>query len=158
MDGNAKSIVFEALEGVVKYVNELFNVDACKHEKPKTSKADLLKTQSIVASFSKRGQVRKAEDDGNEKVPKRFRAGRKSMDEEEGFRPFKTPPPAEVLNLLEKKKKLVKKNGLHQFVLWREAYRGERERASDMETRSARKFMAMAKRRKRSPFGLRQKF
>ena len=31
----------------------------------------------------------------------------------------------DVLNLLEKKKKLVKKNGLLQFVLWREAYRLE---------------------------------
>lgn len=158
IDGNVRHIVLEALEGVVKYINELFNVDTCKHEKPQTTKADLLSTQSIVESFGKRGQIRKAVDDGNEKVPKRFRAGRKSMDEEEGFRPFKAPPPAEVLNLLEKKKKLVKKNGLHQFVLWREAYRGERERASDIETRSARKFMAMAKRRKRSPFGLRQKF
>lgn len=29
----------------------------------------------------------------------------------------------DVLNMLEKKKKLVKKNGLLQFVLWREAYR-----------------------------------
>jgi len=58
----------------------------------------------------------------------------------------------DVLNMLEKKKKLVKKNGLLQFVLWREAYRGERERATEVETRSAKKFLAMARRRKRSPF------
>ena len=78
----------------------------------------------------------------------------------------------DVLNLLEKKKKLVKKNGLLQFVLWREAYRleifldlgtvlklrhelifrGERDRASEIETRSAKKFLSMARRRKRSPF------
>ena len=72
--------------------------------------------------------------------------------------------------MLEKKKKLVKKNGLLQFVLWREAYRflikkcqffyntifflsrGERDRVSETETRSAKKFMSMARRRKRSPF------
>ena len=77
----------------------------------------------------------------------------------------------DVLNLLEKKKKLVKKNGLLQFVLWREAYRfrildtysffglcqnyffrGERDRASEIETRSAKKFLSMARRRRRSPF------
>lgn len=37
---------------------------------------------------------RKAEDDGNSEKPKRFRAARKSMDEEEGFRPYKPPPPS----------------------------------------------------------------
>ena len=58
----------------------------------------------------------------------------------------------DVLNLLEKKKKLVKKNGLYQFVLWREAYRGERDRASETEQRCSKKFLAMARRRKRSPF------
>ena len=153
-----RSIVLEAVEGVVKYINELFSVDSCTHEKPKTPNANLLSSQSIVESFGKRGKIRKAEDDGNNKVPKRFRAGRKSMDEENGFRPFKASSSPEVLNLLEKKKKLVKKNGLHQFVLWREAYRGERERASDIQTRSARKFLAMIKPRKKSPFQLRQKF
>ena len=58
----------------------------------------------------------------------------------------------DVLNLLEKKKKLVKKNGLYQFVLWREAYRGERDRVTETEVRSSKKFLAMARRRKRSPF------
>ena len=153
MSGNAKSIVKEALEGVEKYINDLFNVTGCEHEEPKSPQAELLKTRSIVENFGKR----KATDDGNEKVSKRFRLNRKSMDGEDGFRPFKSPPPAEVLTLLEKKQKMVKKNGLHQFVLWREAYKGERERASTIETRSARKFMAMMKRRKRSPFGVKQK-
>ena len=41
-----------------------------------------------------------------------------------------------MLNLLERKKKLVKKNGLHQFVLWREAIRGERERVTETEVNS----------------------
>ena len=41
-----------------------------------------------------------------------------------------------MLNLLERKKKLVKKNGLHQFVLWREAIRGERERVTETEENS----------------------
>lgn len=154
MSGNSKKVVLEALEGVEKYIRDLFSVSTCKHEDLKSPQAELLRTMSIVESFGKR----KASDDGNEKVAKRFRLGRKSMDEEEGFRPFKAPQPAEVLNLLEKKKKMVKKNGLHQFVLWREAYKGERERASTIETRSAKKFMAMMKKRKRSPFGLKQKF
>ena len=83
---------------------------------------------------------RKAEDEVNSKSPKRFRVARKSLDQEQGFRPYKSQLPSpgncrkwkqiffilfapDVLNLLEKKKKLVKKNGLLQFVLWREAYR-----------------------------------
>ena len=56
------------------------------------------------------------------------------------------------MNLLEKKKKLVKKNGLYQFVLWREAVRGERDRVTETEVRSSKLFMAMARKRKRSPF------
>ena len=44
--------------------------------------------------LSPRGHVRKAEDDGNPSKPKRFRATRKSMDEEEGFRPYKPPLPS----------------------------------------------------------------
>ena len=59
---------------------------------------------------------------------------------------------ADVLNLLERKKKLVKKNGLYQFVLWREAIRGERDRVTETEVRSSNKFLAMARKRKRSPF------
>ena len=45
-------------------------------------------------NLSPRGEVRKAEDDGNPSRPKRFRAARKSMEEEEGFRPYKPPPPS----------------------------------------------------------------
>jgi hypothetical protein len=33
-----------------------------------------------------------------------------------------------VLNLLEKKKKQVKKDGLYKFVLWREALRDEKSK------------------------------
>ena len=70
--------------------------------------------------------------------------------------PFKSRPSnfsiADVLNLLERKKKLVKKNGLYQFVLWREAIRGERDRVTETEVRSSNKFLAMARKRKRSPF------
>ena len=36
--------------------------------------------------------------------------------------------PTEILFLLEKKKKLVKKDGLYKFVLWREALREEKNK------------------------------
>ena len=36
--------------------------------------------------------------------------------------------PTEILFLLEKKKKLVKKDGLYKFVLWREALRDEKNK------------------------------
>jgi hypothetical protein len=38
--------------------------------------------------------------------------------------------PEGVLNLLEKKKKQVKKDGLYKFVLWREALRDEKSKVS----------------------------
>jgi len=44
-------------------------------------------------------------------------------------RPFPGVRPARrMLTLLEKKRKSVKPNGLHQFVLWREAYKGAKVR------------------------------
>ena len=36
--------------------------------------------------------------------------------------------PTEILFLLEKKKKLVKKDGLYKFVLWREALKEEKNK------------------------------
>ena len=164
LTGTVGKIVEESMTGVIQYTEELFNTAACKHEK-----LTEVKFVSPLPRLSPRGHVRKAEDDGNPSKPKRFRAARKSMDEEEGFRPYKPPLPSpgerfhenflhltkyfpDVLNLLEKKKKLVKKNGLYQFVLWREAYRGERDRVTETEVRSSKKFLAMARRRKRSPF------
>jgi hypothetical protein len=49
------------------------------------------------------------------------------------FRKLGSPPPPRespegVLNLLEKKKKQVKKDGLYKFVLWREALRDEKSK------------------------------
>lgn len=157
MTGAVKDIVSEAMAGVLSSVEDLLNLAKCDHDHEaagaETKPTPVGPLARVVDLGWPRGKRRKAEDDGNSEKPKRFRAARKSMDEEEGFRPYKPPPPSpDVLNMLEKKKKLVKKNGLLQFVLWREAYRGERERATEVETRSAKKFLAMARRRKRSPF------
>ena len=81
--------VFQSMTGVIQYTEELFNTASCKHEK-------VTKTKFVppLPSLSPRGQVRKAEDDGNPSRPKRFRAARKSMDEGEGFRPYKPPLPS----------------------------------------------------------------
>jgi len=152
LSGSVGSILLESMTGVIQYTEELFNTASCKHEKL-TVKKFISPLLGNMPRLSPRGKVRKAEDDGNPSRPKRFRAARKSMDEESGFRPYKPPPPSpDVLNLLEKKKKLVKKNGLYQFVLWREAIRGERDRVTETEVRSSKKFLAMARKRKRSPF------
>ena len=77
------------MTGVIQYTEELFNTAACKHEKLTEPKL-----VSPLPRLSPRGHVRKAEDDGNPSKPKRFRAARKSMDEEEGFRPYKPPLPS----------------------------------------------------------------
>ena len=77
------------MAGVIQYTEELFNTAACKHEKLTEPKL-----VSPLPRLSPRGHVRKAEDDGNPSKPKRFRAARKSMDEGEGFRPYKPPLPS----------------------------------------------------------------
>lgn len=155
MEGDVQNMINEAMEGVILSIEELFNMSKCGHETAEeVAKLPSMNPGSLFIarkSGPPRGIRRKAEDDGNTQKPKRFRAARKSIEETEGVRKFKPQASPEVLHMLEKKKKLVKKNGLLQFVLWREAYRSERDRNSEMETRSARKFMAMARRR-RSPF------
>ena len=164
MMSSVPDTVKEAMEGVVSSVEDLFNTEKCDHKEDddrdnvqRTIPVPLTRVGDLGLSKSSRGRKRKMSGDekGDFREPKKFRAARKSMEEEEDFRPFKPPQPKpspDVLNMLEKKKKLVKKNGLLQFVLWREAYKGERDRCTEMETRSAKKFMAMARRRKRSPF------
>jgi len=163
MTSSVPDTVKEAMEGVVSSVEDLFNTEKCEHKEDdhrdsvqRTIPMPLARVGDLGLSKSSRGRKRKMSGEkGDFREPKKFRAARKSMEEEEDFRPFKPPQPKpspDVLNLLEKKKKLVKKNGLLQFVLWREAYRGERDRCTEMETRSSKKFMAMARRRKRSPF------
>ena len=145
-------LVTEAVDGTVELVRDLLAVHTCTHPPDPPTAAGLLAPPCLVNTTNTRGVIRKAEGEGSAPQAKRFRAGRRSRETAEGFRPFPRPPPTDVLGLLEKKKKRVKSNGLHQFVLWREAYKGERERVSEVETRSSQKFLAMAKRRKRSPF------
>ena len=55
----------------------------------------------------------------------------------DGVRPFQEIPKAEVVQLLESKRKLVKSDGLYQFVLWRQALKGEKERAGGSSTRDS---------------------
>ena len=100
MTGDVADIVSEAMTGVVTSVQELFNLSTCDHAPDHTPPlvtmvpAPLTRVADISINSSTRGKVRKAEDDGvNPKKSKRFRAARKSMDEEEGFRPYKPPPP-----------------------------------------------------------------
>ena len=156
---------------------------------------------------------------GGMQKPKRFRAARKSMEEEEGFRPYKPPQPSpgmklswwhhsfqfkELLPLYfcdmnastfafglvkqrcylyisiffilmnrcfeyawEKEEACEEKWITSVCVVERSiqvrqtmcvnstfflCFRGERERCTEVEKRSAKKFLAMARRRKRSPF------
>ena len=81
------------MTGVIQYTEELFNTNSCKHEKVTETKL-ISPLLGKFPNLSPRGEVRKAEDDGNPSRPKRFRAARKSMEEEEGFRPYKPPPPS----------------------------------------------------------------
>ena len=95
MTGDVGDTVREAMTGVVTSVQDLFNIAGCDHEQEdKTEPQVPAPLARVVDIRSPRGKRRKAEDDGNPTKPKRFRAARKSMDEEEGFRPYKPPPPS----------------------------------------------------------------
>lgn len=97
MTGDVGDTVTEAMAGVVTSIQDLFNMAGCDHEED----SETVSVPQVPAPLSRvmdigspRGKRRKAEDDGNPMKPKRFRAARKSMDEEEGFRPYKPPPPS----------------------------------------------------------------
>ena len=81
------------MAGVIQYTEELFNTASCKHEKLTEAKV-ISPLLASLPDLSARGKIRKAEDDGNPSRPKRFRAGRQSMEEDSGFRPYKPPPPS----------------------------------------------------------------
>jgi len=130
------SVVFEAVESIVKFIKELFCVPACAFDRCQvklnrldsqqklrgkvvyttnparakrisvigTSEADSVQPPEKSSSSSKAKESRRSSCDNKNKIAK------ESVQK--------------IIQLLEKKRKWVKPDGLHQFVLWREAYKG----------------------------------
>jgi len=157
----SRDTVIEAIDGVMSSVAILFNTENCNHEEneqyrmPITIPDPLSGVADLGMSDTLRGCKRRMSGDCGNTKHKRFRAARKSMEGVEGIRPYPKkplPPSPEVLSLLERKTKVVKADGLREFVMWKQAYRGEKERHIEMEKRSKIKFLEMMRRRRKFPF------
>jgi len=170
VDGDIKSVVTEAVDGVAKLVYSLLGVDNCRHcnsrgdaqiQPMEEIDADIM---SMVASMCSNGDGGDSSDlkDASNKPSNNKSVGREVLErsrKRKQNRPSRilSPIPSgtnvtgspikkmrkvgmsdnstptthtEILFLLEKKKKLVKKDGLYKFVLWREALKDEKTKLS----------------------------
>jgi len=167
VDGELKSVMTEAVDGVAKLVYSLLGVDDCRHcnsrgdtqiQPMEEIDADIM---SMVASMcSSGGDAADTKDSSNKSSNQSI--GREVLErsrKRKQNRPSRilSPIPStmnitgspikkmrkvglsditsptthtEILFLLEKKKKLVKKDGLYKFVLWREALKDEKTKVS----------------------------
>jgi len=99
-------------------------------KQPRTTEEDLQQLKEIKRQVLERSRKRK------QTRPVRFPSppsNRKSRKLEPGPDPLDTTPPSpeeekNILAILEKKKKGVKKDGLYKFVLWREALKDEKSK------------------------------
>lgn len=169
VDGDIKSVVTEAVDGVAKLVYSLLGVDDCRHcngrgdtqiQPMEEIDADIM---SMVASMCSNGDgvssldTKETSNKSSNKAigkevlersrkrkqtrPSRILSPVPSTTNSTGS-PIKkmrkvgmsdnsTPTTrTEILFLLEKKKKLVKKDGLYKFVLWREALKDEKTKVT----------------------------
>jgi len=159
------SVVFEAVESIVKFVKELLCVPACAFDRcgvklslgkqrgkvvyhtnpaklaklppstPKSAAPEQEKKISLIGSTANANETTTEENevlDNNDDADEmssltnssktiKFRKRRKSA--EERNKAVKESV-QKIIELLEKKRKCVRPDGLHQFVMWREAYKG----------------------------------
>jgi len=166
VDGEVRSVIADAVEGVAKIVFSLLGVEDCRHchnrgdnqvQVMEEIDADIM---SMVATMCSHGEAGETKDTSNKSSNKSV--GREVLErsrKRKQNRPSRILSPlpptmnitgspikkmrkvgmsdnssptthTEILFLLEKKKKLVKKDGLYKFVLWREALKDEKTKLS----------------------------
>jgi len=148
--GNVCNVIFEATESIVKFTKELLCPAACQSgrcrilsdgissqktwhlELPVVFKIKASKRSSTedATNFEKRrrrnfSEIKRDANEGTCSTGKKHVANDMVVGER---RPYTESRTTSVLHILDKKRKAVNPNGLHQFVLWREAFKGAKER------------------------------